>query len=166
MITILMAVKLSKYYWFRNNYLLRSLNDEDCENFFFNGRISPDDRRTLQFIIDELDELKENSHFQPIKPVISKKVFISEILELRDKTSNPESAAAYLGGIHKIMEKYWVLGELYNDLGKCYEEIKVQPPTDVAEAINFAMDQKKALYSSPYDRMCWSTIKEHKISQK
>ena len=157
-----MAVKLSSYYWFRNNYLVRSLEDEHCERAFFNGRISPDDRKTLKFIIDELDELKEDSHFQQGKSVITEHVAIPNVVELTDVTSNPELAAAYLQGIHRIMEKYWVQIELYRQLSRCFDELDMQPPTDVAEAVKYVADKMRFKKHASLDHMCWSTIKNHK----
>ena len=53
-----MTVKLSSYYWFRNNYLVKSLKDKHSERYFFNKELFSEDRKTLKFIIDELDKIK------------------------------------------------------------------------------------------------------------
>jgi len=156
-----MAVKLSSYYWFRNNYLVRSLEDKHSERYFFNGELSPEDRKTLKFIIDELDELKEDSHFQQRRPILAEHVAISNVVELKDVTSNPELAAAYFKGIYRIMEKYWVQVELYRQLGRCYDELGMQPPTDVAEAVEYVADKMRFNQHASLEHMCWQTIKEH-----
>ncbi len=141
---------------------MRSLEDKYCEREFFDGEISPRDRKTLKFIVDELDELKEDSHFQEGKPVIAEHVAISNVVELRDVTSNPELAAAYLQGIHRIMEKYRVQVELYRQLGSCFDELNIQPPADVADAVKYAADKMRSSEYAYRDHMCWSTIKDHK----
>ena len=156
-----MAVKLSSYYWFRNNYLVRSLEDKHCEREFFNGELSPADRKTLKFIVDELDKLKNGSHFQQDRPILAEYLAIPNLVELKDVTSNPELAAAYLQGIHKIMERYWVQAELYRQLGRCFDELDLQPPVDIADAVKYAVDKMRFNQHASLDHMCWSTIKEH-----
>lgn len=155
-----MAVKLSSYYWFRNNYLVRSLEDKACEKAFFGSKgLSSQDRRILKFIVDELDELKEDSHFQQGRPLISKHAILQNVVELKDVTSDPELAAAYFQGIHKIMEKYWVDVELYRQLGSCFEELGLQPNSDVAEAVKYA-NNKIAFDRYRSGSMCWQDIKK------
>ena len=46
-----MAVKLSSYYWFRNNSLVRSLEDVHAARYLFGEDLSDGDKNTLQFII-------------------------------------------------------------------------------------------------------------------
>jgi len=157
-----MAVQLSSYCWLRNNYLAGSLEDKTKERYCFNEELSQKDRRTLKFLIDELDKLKEDSHFQQGRPMIAEHILLQNIVELKDVTSNPELAAAYLQGIHKIMEKYWVKIELYRQLGNCFDELGIEPPTDVAEAIKYATDKIQFNRDASLNRMSWLTIKDHR----
>lgn len=160
-----MAIKLSSYYWFRNNYLVGSLEDKSRERYFFGKELSLEDRKTLRFIIDELDELKENSHFRQGKSVRAEHVAILNVVELKDVTSNPELAAAYLQGIHKIMEKYWVDAELYRQLGNCFDELGIQPSKDIAEAVKYAADKRERERFGQVN-VCWQDIKEREIKRE
>lgn len=154
-----MAVKLSSYYWFRNNYLVRSLEDKTCEREFFNGEISLKDKKTLNSIIEKLDELKDESYFQQGELLISDNIAILNVTELKDVTNDSKMAAEYLHDIHKIMEKYWVQVELYLQLGKCFDELGLKPNTDVAKAIKYANDKIRFDKYSSLNHMCWETIK-------
>lgn len=160
-----MAVKLSSYYWFRNNYLVRSLEDEHTEMNFFNGRLSPDDRKTLKFILEELDELKKDSDFQQGEPLMDKNVVIPNVVELKDVTSKPQLAAEYFRGIYGIMEKYCVQLELYNQLSNCFKELDIAPNPDVAEAINYAFGKIHEKKFGCLERMCWQSIKKRGIRE-
>lgn len=157
-----MAVKLSSYYWFRNNSLVRSLEDEHSARYFFGKEIAPEDKKNLRLIVDALDDLKSGSHFGQGKPVVSPNVALFNVVELKDVTSDPELAAEYLTGVHKIMQKYRVKADMYRELGRCFEEIGIQPPADPAEAIEWAlMEMSKHRHSCDSDiSMCWSNIKE------
>ena len=158
----LMAVKLSSYYWFRNNYLMLSLEDKYRERAFFNKELSSEDRKTLKFIIEELDKLKEGSNFQQGNPLISEHLIIPNVVELKDATIKPELAALYLQGIHKIMEKYWVQMEMYRQLSNCFDELNIKPPKDIADAIEHAMYEMSLKRFASLDHMCWSKEKKSK----
>ena len=60
------------------------------------------------------------------------------------------------------MEKYWVRVELYRQLGRCFDELDLQPPKDVEEAIKYANDKIRFKRHGSLDHMCWSTIKDHR----
>ena len=100
-----MAVKLSSYYWFRNNSLVTSLEDVHSARFHFGRELSDEDKKVLQFIVDELDKLKDGSHFTKRGSVIDlpHHVLVPHVVELRDVTSNTELAAAYFEGVHGVM---------------------------------------------------------------
>ena len=159
-----MAVKLSSYYWFRNNSLVRSLEDRHSARYYFGGDLSSEDKKVLQFIVEELDKLKEDSHFMKGSPVInpSAHVLIPNVVELEDVTSNPELAAAYLLGIHRIMERYWVKTEMYRELGRCFDELELQPDPDLAEAVKYANDKIRFNRYGSLESMCWKNIREYK----
>ena len=157
-----MAFKLSSYYWFRNNFLLRSLEDVHIERAYFNKELSKEDRKTLKFILDELDILKEDSNSEQGKSMIAVHALVPNVMEFKHQTRKPELATNYLQGIHGIMEKYNVQIEMYKQLGDCYNEIGAQPTIDVAEAIRYANDKISFKQRNSRDHMWWSKIKEYK----
>ena len=73
-----------------------------------------------------------------------------------------ELAGAYLQGIHRIMEKYSVDTEMYRELKDCFDELGIQPSTDVEDAIKYAAYtiRKEKLTSRNSARMCWSFHKD------
>lgn len=133
-----MAVKLSSYYWFRNNCLVQSLENRHTAYHYFRRELAPEDRKTLQHIVEELDKLKEGSYFQQREPVLTERVAIANVAELKDVTRDSQLAATYLEGIHAIMEKYAVEVDMYRQLGQCFEEIGIEPNPDIAEAVKYA----------------------------
>ena len=113
--------------------------DEFVEQHHFRGKkLSPEDRKTLQFLVEELDELKSESEFEQGPPRLNERVALANIVELKDVTSDTELAAKCFEGIYKIMEHNNVNCEWYRQLGLCFEEIGVQPPLEIAEAIQYA----------------------------
>ncbi|MBI3190365.1 hypothetical protein HYZ41_01530 [archaeon] len=161
-----MAVKLSSYYCFRNNYLVRSLEDKHCEREFFGEAMSHYDRTTLMLIVKELDELKDESYFQDGTPVKTRSINLQNITELKDVTSDVELAAAYLKNVYEMMRRYWVQCEMYRHLGRCFNEMNAEPDPDVAEAIEYANEKIRSKESGSLDKMCWKTIKEHKEKEE
>ncbi len=164
-----MAVKLSRWYWFRNNYLVTSLEEGvHTQTHWFGKELSEQDRRALESLVKNLDRLKEDSHFTSGKPVIAPEhhVIIGNVTELKDVTSDRQTAAHYLEGIHGIMEKYWVNADLYEQLGHCFEELGITPSKDIAEAIKYVkencMDRVNPRYVDCYASFSWKNIKEHR----
>ena len=156
-----MAVKLSSYYWFRNNYLASSLEDPHRARHWFGEELCAEDKKTLKFIIEELDDLKNDSYFQQGSSVRNINVVIPSVVELKDVTSNSEVAAALFQGIHGIMEKYLVNVELYQQLGNCFDEIGIPPSSDIEGAVKHAATILRTEKYPAYKAMCWKTIKEH-----
>lgn len=160
-----MAIKLSSYYWFRNNYLVRSLEDESSEKYWFGGKLSEKDKKNLKFIVGELDNLKEKSNFQKGKPVFSEHVAILNVVELKDVTSDFELATAYLEGIHNIMKNYWVKSEMYLKLNDCFNEMNILPSGDVKEVIDYIKEKTKwdclsSTHRSSLEHICWKDTKK------
>lgn len=136
-----MAVQLSHYQWFRNNYLDDIVNPRDkfVEQHHFRGKkLSPEDKRILCSLVEELDELKSESHFKQGTPRLNERVALANVVELKDVTSDKELAAKCFEGIYKVMERNNVNCEWYRQLGRCFEEIRIKPPVEIAEAIQCA----------------------------
>lgn len=155
-----MAVKLSSYYSFRNNYLVRSLEDRFSAQHYFGKALDPEDSENLKFIVEELDRLKEDSGFQDGAPVLTEHVAISNVVELKDATSDVEVAASCLMGIHGIMEKYLVDIEMYDWLNRCFEEMGVEPPEDVCNAVKHAAMKRKHRRDYVQRSICWIVEKK------
>ena len=160
-----MAVKLSSYYWFRNNSLIRSLEDVHSARYWFGKELSEKDTKRLKFIVEELDTLKEDSHFQNGGSLINHAahVLIPHIVELKDVTSKPDIAAAYLEGIHGIMRPLHVKTEMYKQLGRCFDEIEVPAKTDTKAAIDFANRVIRGLGMprGSLENMCWESVSSY-----
>ncbi|MBW2995343.1 hypothetical protein KY312_03245 [Candidatus Woesearchaeota archaeon] len=158
-----MAVKLSSYYSFRNNDLMRLIEDEWVTGTFAE-KVSAEDKKNLQFLVDELDHRKEDSHFQQGAPIFERAI-IPDIVELKDVTSNSEYAAVCLQAVFRIMAKYSVRMGMYDKLGKCFEELNIKPPADVAEALDYFSLKFRRRFAS-LDHVCWSSIKKYQNLRK
>ncbi len=155
-----MAIKLSAYYWLRNNYLVSSLKEKLQAEYWFNRELESEDKKKLKDIVEKLDELKDGSHFRDGKPIINDKVMLLNVTELEDVTSNPNLAAKYLEEIHQIFEKYSVQVELYTNLSCCFQDIGMQPDEDISDAIQYAKSLSRRGDGYSNRRMCWQSIKE------
>jgi len=144
--------------------LVSSLQDVHTARYWFGEELSDDDKKSLQFIVEELDKLKEGSKFQQGEQVISEHAVIPHVVELRDITNDVELAAAYLIGVHGIMEKYWVKTEMYRQIGRCFDEMEVQSDSDVAEAVNYANHIISSKRYGSLESMCWQSIKQYEQS--
>lgn len=138
---------------------MSSLEDKYKARAFFSKEISSTDRKTLEFIIKNLDELKKDSRFQRGEQVLSEHVIMHDVIELKDITENPELAATYLRGIHEVIENYYVNINLYIRLGKCFEEINMEPNDDIKEAIGYVIQKRRSTRYSTDISMCWQSIK-------
>ncbi len=156
-----MAVKLSSYYWFRNNFLVRALEDKWSMKTFFGCELSFTDRRTLAFLVEVLDGLKEDSYSQTGSPVLGTNVMVANVVEVKDVTSDVAAAINCFYGIFKIMEQYWVWAEMYRQLGRNYDELGVSPPSDVAEAVRYVGGKMRCDKYFSIRPVCWRIIKEH-----
>ncbi len=162
-----MAVKLSSYYCFRNNYLMRSIEDKYSAAHWFGKELLPKDKKTLEGIIKELDALKDGSHFKEGKPEINSKVVVLNVVELKDITEDPAQAAKYLKGIFDILKRYWVKVEMYRRLGQCFDEmgIMLKHNADIAKAIKYANNKINSERYSCNSGMCWKNIKKYKQTE-
>ena len=103
-----MAVKLSSYYWFRNNYLVRALEDKWCMRSFFGKDLLPEDREALIFAVAVLDGLKGDSSWHEGEAVLGPNVVVFNVVVLKDATDDIVKATELLHGIFEIMKRYWV----------------------------------------------------------
>lgn len=128
---------------------------------FFGEELTAADRRTLAFLIETLDSLKDGSYWSSGKPVLTDNILLLNVAELKDVTQDIAVAANCLCGVFQIMVRYWVCAELYRQLGRCFDEMEVPLPKDVTDAVRYVKDKMVFDKSFSVQHMCWQTIQSY-----
>ena len=158
-----MVVKLSSYLAFRNDVILSTLDNPQHMNY---PRFSEEDANTLRTLVYQIDtyhapcqKVRENKSglVKPEHGVMLTRSF----LEFVEGTPKKELTAQLYGDIFRVIKKYWLRPDWYRGLGRCYNELEIEIPEDISNAVEYANEKLEPFSHEKLSTFCWDTIKEH-----
>jgi hypothetical protein len=120
-----MAVKFPSWLWVRNNDLTHYVEGGGISDPCLSDKV----KAKLKNIMDEMDLLYAESRDNKLNsnPIIEENVLLVRgVVEITEKSYNPEKSAKYLEQIHGILRDYRVNYDTYRRFGEIYKELGVE----------------------------------------